>query len=240
MFMKKYLLSLIVAISFSAGAFAQQTIELAYDTLVAVGLPSATTIDAKIDVENTGSSSINVHVEREEIDKMLGTSNLFCWGINCFPPTTDVSTAAELIDAGGVNKTFKGQYYPSGKEGDCTVKYCFFEEGNPANQTCFVVLYHASTATSIDGVEAVENKINVPSPNPASGMTAFTYTLNQEVRSAYIQIANITGQVVKVVELNKTSQAVIVNVEELNSGIYTYAFVVDGKTEAVNRLVVNN
>lgn len=238
--MKKYLLSLIIALSFSAGAFAQQTIEIAYDTLYAVGSPTANTIDAKMDVENTGTSTINVHVEREVIQKIIGTSNLFCWGVNCYPPSTDVSNTPEPIDAGGVNKTFKGQYYPTGTEGYCTVKYCFYEDGNEANQTCVIVVYQASTATGIDGVDAVQNKINLPSPNPASGMTAFTYTLNQNVGAAYIQIANITGQVVKTVELNKTSQAIIVNVDELNSGIYTYAFVVDGKTEAVNRLVVNN
>lgn len=75
-------------------------------------------------------------------------------------------------------------------------------------------------------------------PNPASGAAQVKYILDPQVRDAKIVIYNILGNVVKEVELSKTSTEVDISVQSMTPGVYFYSLELDGVKQSTKRLVI--
>jgi Secretion system C-terminal sorting domain len=75
-------------------------------------------------------------------------------------------------------------------------------------------------------------------PNPAADYALVDYqfsTNNQEVK---IAIYNVLGLLVKEVELDREDRSAKISLKELNSGLYMYQLLVDGKPVATKKLMV--
>jgi hypothetical protein len=75
-------------------------------------------------------------------------------------------------------------------------------------------------------------------PNPASGIAHVEYMLALNIREAKIIIYNILGNVVKEIELSKTSNKVEISVQNVNPGVYFYSLELDGVKQSTKRLVI--
>jgi hypothetical protein len=77
-----------------------------------------------------------------------------------------------------------------------------------------------------------ENSIilNQNDPNPFAEETDITYFLPETINNAKIMFYEISGKIIKSVELEGTGNGTLhVYASNLSSGIYTYALIVDGK-----------
>jgi len=75
-------------------------------------------------------------------------------------------------------------------------------------------------------------------PNPATDYALVDYqfsTNNQEVK---IAIYNVLGLLVKEVDLDREDRSAKISLKELNSGLYMYQLLVDGKPVATKKLMV--
>lgn len=233
---KLFLAALCVVFS---GAAIGQNFDLGQSEIEKSGHPDDATIDLKIDVTNISGSNLSVRVSREDIE-VGNTMNLFCWGTNCYPPSTNLSPNPEIINNGATNSTFKGQLFPSGQEGTFVVRYCFIaDEGG--EDLCFDAKYISSSNVSINEYQLDNEIVSVGnvSPNPISGAGIAMLPVNmQNAVNPRIEILNALGQVVINEMVNPSADAVAINVSDLNTGIYFYQIVTETSKSTAKKMVV--
>jgi hypothetical protein len=96
--------------------------------------------------------------------------------------------------------------------------------------------------SSLDGSESnlsisKSNSANIY-PNPASGIAYVDYMLAPNIREAKIIIHNLLGNVVKEIELSKTSNKAEISLQNSNPGVYFYSLELDGVKQSTKRLVI--
>jgi hypothetical protein len=185
--MKKLILLFLLIGTFSAGLKAQSFEISEYDTLVADPEVSFE-VYSKAKVKNLTGQPIRTIVSREAIQLAPNHINYFCWGVNCYGPLTITSPDTLLVEAQGVNTTFKGYIDPSGNDGASVIRYCFINATNPSDRTCFVARYLLGTAAvSNPGEPGQATKV------PAS-YDAYSQTIKVNVNGGKIEILNMLGQ----------------------------------------------
>jgi len=75
-------------------------------------------------------------------------------------------------------------------------------------------------------------------PNPAAEFALVDYQFSGSNQEVKIAIYNVLGLVVKEVELDKEDRSAKISLKELNSGLYMYQLLVDGKPVATKKLMV--
>lgn len=195
-----------------------------------------TVIDAYVTIENHGANTLYVMAERVENNLAAGHLSLFCFGITCYPPSTNISSVPDTILIGGADNTFKGQLFPNQNIGVSDVKYCFYKMNNIADSVCVRFVYDV-TAVGIEDV-AKNASFSKPSPNPAKAFTAFTYNLQGNTQMFVIEVYNMLGSKVKTVEVTEQSGALIMSTEELENGVYFCSLVSEGKVYLTQKLLV--
>lgn len=75
-------------------------------------------------------------------------------------------------------------------------------------------------------------------PNPAAEYALVDYQFSGNTQEVKIAIYNVLGLVVKEVELDKDDRSAKISLRELNSGLYMYQLLVDGKPVATKKLMV--
>lgn len=75
-------------------------------------------------------------------------------------------------------------------------------------------------------------------PNPAVDFAQVDYQFSGNNQEVKIAIYNVLGLVVKEVELDREDRSVKISLRELNSGLYMYQLLLDGKPVATKKLMV--
>jgi hypothetical protein len=75
-------------------------------------------------------------------------------------------------------------------------------------------------------------------PNPAVDFAQVDYQFSGNNQDVKITIYNVLGLVVKEIDLDKDDRSVKISLRELNSGLYMYQLLVDGKPVATKKLMV--
>ena len=75
-------------------------------------------------------------------------------------------------------------------------------------------------------------------PNPAAEFALVDYQFSGNNQEVKIAIYNVIGLVVKEVELDKEDRSAKISLKELNSGLYMYQLLVDGKPVATKKLMI--
>jgi hypothetical protein len=75
-------------------------------------------------------------------------------------------------------------------------------------------------------------------PNPAADYALVDYQFSGNNQEIKIAIYNVLGLVVKEVELDREDHSAKISLKELNSGLYMYQLLVDGKPVATKKLMV--
>lgn len=77
-------------------------------------------------------------------------------------------------------------------------------------------------------------------PNPFLEQTQIPFFLPERVKSAQISIADAKGAVIKVIDINERGRGIIYfSVNALDSAVYHYSLIVDGKIHDTKRMVKN-
>ncbi len=75
-------------------------------------------------------------------------------------------------------------------------------------------------------------------PNPALDFAQVDYQFSGNNQEVKITIYNVLGLLVKEIDLDKDERSVKISLRELNSGLYMYQLLVDGKPVATKKLMV--
>ena len=231
--MKRTLLALASVLMIS-GASAQ--IQMDNPPATVYGGYTQTSLDLHFNVINGNGSTMDIQMRRNVTSEVSGTYNSFCWGVNCYPPSVDVSSSAVSLGSGASESSFVAYYNPDGNPGITTVEYCWYEDGNQAStEVCTSVDYDASFANGIDNKDFV-NEVSVAYPNPADNSTS----LNYHVRGnrAELVVNDMLGARVLSERLTGQNGVAILNTSNLKNGVYFYSLFVDGEVVATRKLVV--
>jgi hypothetical protein len=255
MFMKRVLfLSLFAAAVTTASA---QSLTLA-DTVTEVSGVSTNQADDELDahwgVTNSSSSEINVRVYREVFEHPTPWNNpytfgadgfieRFCWGPICYGyGTAQSGTNASLIvtmQPGETNESFHGYYEHHGVPGAARIRYCFFDNDNPANETCQEVIFCIDAACTVGVDEKPEFSLGDIAPNPIQGVASFSYSFPNNAQGRQVVVYNMVGAKVKEIALNNPSGLVFINADEFGAGVYFYTLVDNSGVHATRKFVVS-
>ena len=245
--MKKLILSFIVMIMAFSYANSQNSISLSWDgeaigdTVTVWGDPSdefAILMFYAVATNNT-DAEIVVGVSRNEISIVEGSENNFCWGGQCYPNTTDVSTTNDTIAPGESSPAydFSGDYSPKQQVGTSIIEYTFFNVRNPDENVKVVVKFWASPeGISEDAMQG--GQISDIYPNPANNYVNLDYNLTPAVKQAKVRVVNILGSVVKEAEIEKGTSQLRLDVSDLENGVYFYSVLINGDTYKTKKLVI--
>ena len=194
-------------------------------------------IDEHLIITNTGSASMSMHVYRNTIDMPGNTVNYYCWGPNCFPPTTSLSTDPVFLGSVKSDSSFVAYLEPNQEEGITLVEFSFFDElGSGDSLKLNLVFKTVPPPISVWELEK-QNNLNSIYPNPAKDLAFMRYDVSSGV-NANLEIYDLVGKKVKSLNLTNGSNNLLFSVNEFESGIYLCNLVIDGKIIDTEKLVV--
>ena len=238
--MKKTLLFILVITQISF--VAAQSLEIKGDTIF-FGDPNIQ-IEHHLDVTNISANSIDVVCQKTNITLPLGLLSFqgsnYCFAGACYPASATSPSASATL-APGQDITYansdldahSGYYNGGGIYGIATVEYCFYDENTPSDQTCVTITYDCSQSTAIDEYPSL-NEMSDFYPNPAGGLTHFTY--NGE-GSAQLIIIDILGNEVKEIIITEAGVKKL-DLSDMTKGIYFGNLVVNSEVVSIKKLIV--
>jgi type IX secretion system substrate protein len=190
-----------------------------------------------LSVKNISGVSVDVYAKKVIVAEVENTSNTFCWADNCYGPNTYVSIDPATIEAGATNTEFSGHYGPAGTVGITEINYVFFNDADPSDTTYINVQFK----TSSEGIEGIlAQGLSQPYPNPANDQLNIDVDLKGIDSKVEVIISNLLGSTVKNIEASGRSGALTINVSDLDSGLYIYSVMVNGKIEKSNKLIIQH
>lgn len=216
--------------------FDLQNNNISYDTITIDGLTSDNEVDFYAHVKNISGSNHN-YICRKTVISNDGTSmNMFCFGPNCY---TGQESNPVTIGAGVIDTTFHGYVYPSGSEGITAILYTFYNSSDSLDTVNVFVKFNLTTPSGINLSNVLNTSISTPYPLPANRFINFNYHLAQG-DEASIVFYDILGTEVKRYSLSSASNQIRINTLNLNTGIFIYALVVNGKKIKMGRLMIKH
>ena len=192
--------------------------------------PSSTIVAPLLVINNSGLT-IDVKVRRTVLSVVPGSVNFFCWDL-CYAPGTSVSGGTVSIAAGDTAFLFYADYNPSGNSGTSYIKYKFYNNVDSTEFASATIKYTSGTV----GIEDEEMGVTNVYPNPASQYINFDYSIGSNKSS--ISIADITGKIVRNINLQENSSKQVIGLDGLTDGIYIYTFYVNGKAISTKKFII--
>lgn len=186
-------------------------------------------------LRNLTSNDLNVYVEKEIVEDLVGTSNLFCWG-QCFSESVFVSDPVELA-ANTVSDEPALAFHVTYNEdvfGKVHMRYYAYDEDHYDQRISINVIFNKS-GESVHESAAV--RFGQAYPNPASSTVSFDYSLNVGDKAS-VTIYNLLGQEVTKQSVNSLEGRVSISVANLNDGIYFCNLFVNGCAVKTEKFVV--
>ncbi|MBO4328562.1 MAG: T9SS type A sorting domain-containing protein [Bacteroidales bacterium] len=194
----------------------------------------------KVGVKNLTNASLDVQIEKEEIELVFGTQNSFCWG-QCYAPTTFVSSFPITIEGGAtcepnalsfhqqIDSTYMGTNLIPGTS---VVKYHTYPLGHPEDRATIEVWF-AYNAESVPETPVAFGKAT---PNPAGNMVRFDIQGGHGTIKAVIY--NLLGQEVKRQVVDGTHGKIEFTVSDLQEGFYFCSFFVNDEMVKTDKFIV--
>ena len=198
-----------------------------------------TQIANHLDIKNTSTNTITVQCQKTNLTLPLGGESFYCFAGNCYSASS-TSPSSSAVLAPGQQFSFansdadahSGYYNAYGASGVAEVQYCFYDVNDPLDQTCVIITYDCSGAMSINDFNELA-KISEFYPNPANGLTHFTFNGTK----AQLEIIDILGNEIKVLQLEDPGVKKI-DLTDMSKGIYFGTLVINNKVTTIKKLIV--
>ena len=199
-----------------------------------------TQIDNHLDIKNTSTNSITVRCQKTNLILPGAAESYYCFAGNCYSASS-TSPSSSAVLAPGQQFSFansdadahSGYYDAYGAWGVAEVQYCFYDVNNPTDETCVIITYDCSGSMGINDFNDLA-KISEFYPNPANGLTHFTFNGTK----AQLEIIDILGNEIKVLQLEESGIKKI-DLTDMSKGIYFGKLVVNNKVTTIKKLIVN-
>ncbi len=198
--------------------------------------------DTQVSVRRAATNgATNVRVV--EVERNLAPDHyyMYCWNSVCVP------SPSELLDLNGSDDfartgldSLKLQYYPNDKAGQSIIKFRIssFDNENDAQDVTFsfrvspVGIFRTVSLSSPDALSPAR-------PCPAASESRISYHVPAGTRVAYIKLFDLMGRELGRYDLDQPAGELVVNVRNLQEGIYFYALVANNQTVSTKRLIVS-
>jgi hypothetical protein len=107
-------------------------------------------LTSHLTVTNVSNKTIDVRCRIIPIINVATTDLQFCWAGVCYPIGTSVSGLVATLTSGQVvvfpdMPAHSGYYDAYGLSSIAKAEYCFYDDANPTDETCFTVTFNAVT-----------------------------------------------------------------------------------------------
>jgi len=206
------------------------------DTITLFSTNNNASFAINLTVTNNSSSSIDIKVKKTELSIVSGSDNTFCDWYSCFPPSTYVSPNALTLNANETNSSFMGDYNSNDNAGKSTILYTFFNIADTNDSAAVVINFITGSAVGIENNTPIIT-VSKAYPNPTKDAFYLNYDFSNS-KSARVEVINVIGSVVKVQEIQGLSGKTMIDVSNLNNGVYFYSVIVDGKKYVSKKLII--
>jgi len=187
---------------------------------------------SSLTVKNVSNKEHDILCEKNVISQPSGMDNFFCWGGNCYGPSTIISSSHLTLASGQADAVSFGGYFDAYCDlGQATIEYCFYPDGDSTDNTCIYITYHGAAA-SISETSPIS--ISEFYPNPAKEFVNVNYYLNSE---SEMVIMDILGSKVKNIYFTEKGTQNI-NISDLSKGIYFGNLISNNEVVAIKKLIV--
>jgi len=198
---------------------------------------SVVDLGTDITVQNVSANTINIRVSREVLSATPGTENYFCW-VGCYLAGTSTSPDQVSFAPGHIESNkFQVHFRDNGIElASASIRYCAFNSADISDSACAIVNYAKGTV-STNTLEKVSTFSDFH-PNPTSSYANLDYSILPS-QTAEIVVTDMLGTVVKKKTIQNTNGIVRLDVNNTPNGLYFANIYVDGKLNAIKRLLVS-
>ncbi len=212
------------------------------NTIFDVNIGPNQSLITELIVTNTDSVSHTYRCRRTIYTIDPTDSTRFCWGGLCYNWPTNLSSLSLAIAPGDtihyVDFGFHAEFISKLATITRTVHYQFYDIANITDSTGVTIRYNSTVG--VDEMEKIGGTLSSAYPNPANMSVSVKYDINEFSNSGIIVFYDMLGKAVKEVALSDKKGTAKINVDDLNSGIYFYSFLVDGKAISTKKLVVSS
>ena len=234
-----------------------------------------TQIDHHLNLKNTSSNAITVKCQKTNLTLPSGAESYYCFANNCYSASSIIPSDSVTLAAGqqiSFNNfpsdldAHSGYYNAYGTSGIAKVRYCFYDENNPTDETCVTITYDCVAATSSWNCD---EQGNCTDPGDETGMYTDSNTcqisclvaINEEILNviqisdfypnpansltnftfngikAQLKIIDILGNEVKIIQLEQPGIKRI-DLIDMSKGIYFGKLMVNDKATTIKKLIV--
>ena len=212
------------------------------NTIYDVNIMANSSVTTEFLVNNMDAASHTYKCRRTIFYKDATDSTQFCFGGLCYTWLANLSSASLTVIPGdtvdfagfGFHAIFNSKLATSVR----TVHYQFYDIANITDSTGVTIRYNFSTG--IDDMIKTGGSISNAYPNPTSSVVSMKYDISDYSQNGQIIFYDMLGKSVKTIALSDKKGIAKINVDDLNSGIYFYSFLVDGKAISTRKLVVSS
>ncbi len=211
------------------------------NTTMDINIASSSSAAIEILVKNAALIPDTIKVIRSIYTIDTADQTQFCWGGLCYLYTTNISSLALTIAPGDtVNFAQDNGFHAIFSAGAACVTrlvhYKFYNTHNFSDSTGVTLRYLC--ATEVGELSKEGGMIGNAYPNPANSIVSIKYDVNESSTSKII-FYDMLGKSVKEIILNGKQGTAKINVGDLNAGIYFYKLMVDNKTIATKKMIIN-
>jgi hypothetical protein len=162
-----------------------------------------------------------------------------CLGNTCYDPKKDLAKVKLSLKPGEIYTDLYLEFDLGITEAKGTFDMHFANTENLRDVFIIESVYHVENP-NMDGDEINNEEIKLGSvfPNPATRIAQLDYEIKKPQINARIVVNSFIGNPVFDLKLNPNEKSIILNVTDLNPGIYFYTLIVDNKNIVTKKLVV--
>ncbi len=205
------------------------------DTITLTDANANADFSISFEITNSSSSAIEIKAKKTEISLISGSDNYFCSWTSCYQPSTYITPDSLHLASGASFSPFIVDYASNGNSGKSTVMYTFYNRINSNDSIAIIVNYIAGFV----GIESNEPIITISKayPNPTKDAFYLDYNFSNS-QSARVEIINVVGSIVKIQEIQGLNGKAIIDVSNLNNGVYFYSVIIDNKKYISKKLII--
>lgn len=162
-----------------------------------------------------------------------------CLGNTCYDPKKDLAKVKLLLKPGEVYTDLYLEFDLGITEANGTFDLHFANTDNLRDVFIIESVYNVAGPTMDDGeVNNKDIKLGSVFPNPSTRIAQLDYEIKNPQINARIVINSFIGNPVFDFNLDPNQKSLLINVTDLNPGIYFYTLIVDNKNIVTKKLVV--
>lgn len=195
-----------------------------------------------IQLKNVSTSSKTYALKRTDVILNPGADAYFCFGGQCFPTTTTMTPVSSYVTLNaGQSDTPQSLYYDENvAAGYSEIRYELFDVNNPSDALVFTFKFNPLLA-SVKSNASLFSSISNVYPNPSVNKAHININSTAYINGADVIITNALGSVVssKNIDLFVGKNALLIDSENLPSGIYHVTISSSNNTKVVKKFIVN-